>query len=205
MSCTFRKTRSDSFWVISHNSVMRQGRGYSTWQIEVDGRPCRDRNRSVKGGIDAAMYTNPDQDGHRPTFVRGVCYRTDRRSSITAGNHVVRWRQTYVRGDTYWGWRSNSRIMVEVCTWRRGLAPAQRWSCRASTCCATSFLFLFLCKPAVQSICSTHAAAHLALPLCRACRNGCRKRVPLKGDCAAVTGTVPSRAFAIWGCSLSNI
>lgn len=111
-SCTFRKTRSDTFWVISHYADTRQISGSSNWQIEVDSQPCRDRNNNVKGSIDAAFHgAGPNM--HRPMYIRGICYRTVNQAVIPAGNHVVRWRQTRTSGDSYWGWESSSRIMVE--------------------------------------------------------------------------------------------
>ena len=113
LTCTFRKTRSDTFWVISHNADTRQTSGSSNWRIEVDGQPCTDRSNNRKGSIDAAFHgVGPNM--HRPMYVRGICYRTANQAVIRPGNHAVRWRQIRTSGDSYWGWNSNSRIMVEV-------------------------------------------------------------------------------------------
>jgi len=105
--------------VIAHNADTRQINGHSEWRIEVDNQPCRDRGNSNRGSIDAS-YHGTGENMHRPMYVRGICYRTVNQAPIRAGNHAVRWRQTYTSGDSYWGWNSNSRLMVEVRTWRRG-------------------------------------------------------------------------------------
>ena len=113
LTCTFRKTRADTYWIISHNADTRQISGSSNWRIEVDGQPCTDRSNNRKGSIDAAFHgAGPNM--HRPMYVRGICYCTANQAVIRPGNHAVRWRQTRTSGDSYWGWESNSRIMVEV-------------------------------------------------------------------------------------------
>ena len=125
LNCNFRKTRADTFWVISHNADSRQISGSSNWRIEVDGQPCTDRRNNIKGSIDAAFHgAGPNM--HRPMYVRGICYRTANQATIRAGNHAVRWRQTRTSGDSYWGWSSNARIMVEVRTSRRGEGGEER-------------------------------------------------------------------------------
>lgn len=112
LTCTFRKLRTDTYWVIAHNADTRQINGHSEWRIEVDNQPCRDRGNSNRGSIDAS-YHGSGENMHRPMYVRGICYRTANQAPIRAGNHAVRWRQTYTSGDSYWGWNSNSRLMVE--------------------------------------------------------------------------------------------
>ena len=84
--------------------------------MEVDGQPCRDRSNNIKGNLDASFHgAGPNM--HRPMYIRGICYRTASVARIAAGNHAVRWRQTYTSGDSYWGWNSNARLMVEVRPW----------------------------------------------------------------------------------------
>ena len=113
MTCTFPKTRNDTFWIISHSADTRQINGHSEWQMEVDGAPCRDRRNNRLGSIDTSFHGG-GPNMHRPMYVRGICYRTTRSSIIGAGNHQVRWVQTYTSGNSYWGWNSNSQLMVEV-------------------------------------------------------------------------------------------
>jgi len=113
LTCNFVKVRNDTFWVISHSADTRQIHGSSNWQVEVDGQPCRDRNNNVKGSIDAA-FQGAGPNMHRPMYERGICYRTTNQAVIRAGTHSVRWRQYRTSGDSYWGWNSNSQIMVEV-------------------------------------------------------------------------------------------
>ena len=132
LTCTFRKTRADTYWIISHNADTRQISGHSEWRMEVDGQPCRDRSNNIKGSLDASFHgAGPNM--HRPMYIRGICYRTASVARIAAGNHAVRWRQTFTSGDSYWGWNSNARLMVEVRPWTDAMLEVgggKRWRWR---------------------------------------------------------------------------
>lgn len=116
MSCQYRKQRSDTKLVISHNAVMRHINGNSIWQLLVDNQQCRGPGNQGDGNLQIRMHGSNGANQHFPAYVKGMCHRTTAQARLNAGVHTVSFRQTYVSGDSYWGWDSTSRIMVEEWT-----------------------------------------------------------------------------------------
>jgi hypothetical protein len=113
MRCSFVKKRSDTILVLSHNAVMRQINGYSYWRLEVDNQPCRTATGSDEGDLQISFHGSQSVNLHRPMMLRGTCPRTTSQARINAGTHSLSFKQYQVSSDSYWGWDSSARLMVE--------------------------------------------------------------------------------------------
>ncbi|KAI0229693.1 hypothetical protein LSAT2_019850 [Lamellibrachia satsuma] len=115
--CNFIKQQDDTVLRVAWNGDLRlihygpRGASCRRWYFTLNGKECRDPKT-----IDTQLHNNMKNINiHHPNYVVGYC------RGLPAGNVRVEWhvgdcinqRPNYDAGDSYTGWRSTVRIVVE--------------------------------------------------------------------------------------------
>lgn len=112
ISCTYAKKRTDTILHVGLSTTGRQIYSSSRWRFYVNNLECRGPNNEPQGDIRAAWHGS-GYDLHRPFYVGGMCFKTSNNQPIGAGDVNVRYTQYQADGDSFIGWETAGKLMIQ--------------------------------------------------------------------------------------------